>query len=607
MPRPKRLKVAPSAPALRVKRAAKFAIEIQEIPLEARAAYIDLYNVTDTDEEVSESAQPVIKKGRGRPPKRKALPVEEVVSEPADSLSCSGIGYVAPEAPIEESLLENIDLESSSPSVEIGRRERHSTTVESSFLSIANFRRRPRQPSILGRGASRVRSSSVESNQADSNGLASMSSRNVSTLSLGNFKRRPRQPSILGRSARSSSIGFDPDRATPAQPSSAWKIGNFKRRARESSILGSAQKQRQDRAYDNGDEDDFNPEDESTPLNLSKAVPMSTSSAVSSSNPRKRKLSAERLSKRSPAEPSLRGLQEPEAALTDAPLSDEDAEENDIPSSPPEAPIPSIEARNRDPMNETLALPQGSSPPESPADSPPVSRLTGRSQSQDYQPRGRRPFRGRTPPRATLDSPISSPPPLTHSPNRPARATARATPKSRARWQAAPPSTFSTAQLQTLLPRRRRQLNRDPYEIGSSDDEVDISGLASDNDELTNLSVAPQSRRPAGLFIRRPAPLRKPAKPRAASKPRAEAARGRTTYVSRANGTSDKENGQYDPDDSLAPLPDDAERNGSLENSLEFEQVKELKEAAKKFKEVDKWELEFEDVIASSSSPLGGR
>jgi hypothetical protein len=31
-----------------------------------------LYNVIDTDEEVSESAQPVIKKGRGRPPKRKA-------------------------------------------------------------------------------------------------------------------------------------------------------------------------------------------------------------------------------------------------------------------------------------------------------------------------------------------------------------------------------------------------------------------------------------------------------------------------------------------------------------------------------------------------------
>jgi hypothetical protein len=86
-----------------------------------------------------------------------------------------------------------------------------------------------------------------------------------------------------------------------------------------------------------------------------------------------------------------------------------------------------------------------------------------------------------------------------------------------------------------------------------------------------------------------------------------EAARGKATYGSRANGTSDKENEQYDPDDSLAPLPDDAERNGNVENSLEFEQVKELKEAAKKFKEVDKWELEFEDVIASSSSPLGGR
>ena len=72
---------------------------------------------------------------------------------------------------------------------------------------------------------------------------------------------------------------------------------------------------------------------------------------------------------------------------------------------------------------------------------------------------------------------------------------------------------------------------------------------------------------------------------------------------------SDKENTvKVDPDDSLAPIPDD-EANDDPENSQELEERvgKELKQAAKKFQEVDKWELEFEEVTASSSSPRDGR
>jgi len=72
---------------------------------------------------------------------------------------------------------------------------------------------------------------------------------------------------------------------------------------------------------------------------------------------------------------------------------------------------------------------------------------------------------------------------------------------------------------------------------------------------------------------------------------------------------SDKENTvEVDPDDSLAPIPDD-EANDDPENSQELEERvgKELKQAAKKFQEVDKWELEFEEVTASSSSPRDGR
>ena len=594
MPRPKRLKVAPSEPATRARANSTIIVEVPGLSVAERAAYIDMTNVVLSDDE---AAAPVVKRGRGRPPKRKPQPVQNDLDDSADNTS--GSAQAAPEDPIGETFLGDIELGSSSPSVEMGRRDRTSTTFESSFLSVANFRRRPRQPSILGRRPAQPRSSSVESNQADSNNLASMSSRNASTLSLGNFRRRPRQPSILGR-ARSSSIGFDTDRGTPAHPASALRLGSFRRRARESSILGTGRKPQQDRAADDReDEDDFNPEDESTPLNLSKTAPAATSSTMSSSNPRKRKLAAA---------PTSDGIDEQAAGLEDCPLSDDVADECGIPSSPPEAPIPSIEALNADPINDTMAPPQSSSsPPQSSLGSTPPSRTTQRLESQEYQPRGRRLFRGRTPPVATQDSPISSPPPLTHSPNRPARGTTGVTPATRARGRppAAPPSTFSTAQLQNLLPRRRRQANRDPYEIASSEDEVDISGLASDDDELTNLSVAPQSRRPGHSFIRRPAPFRRPGRPRNTSKARLEAARGKATYGSRADAASDKENEEYDPDHSLAPLPDDEDT--SLENSHAMGHAKELKEAAKKFQEVDKWELEFEEVTASSSSPIGAR
>lgn len=606
MPRPKRLKAAPSAPARLVRNTTSISVEVPQLHDELREQYTDMTGVGNSEEEV---VSPVKKRGRGRPPKKKPVPVAQHDSEPANSIP--GSDHAAPEAPAEEYLLEDIDLGSSSPSVEMGRRDRGSTTFESSVLSVTNFRRRPRQPSILGRGPARERSSSVESNRADSNALASMSSRNASALSLGNFRRRPRQPSILGR-ARSSSIGLDTDMGTPAQPASALRLGNFKRRARESSILGTGRKPQQDRpADDEEDEEDFDPEDESTPLHLSKSAPVDNSPTVSS-NPRKRKLSAARDPQPSSVEPSSEASHGQEDLSEAPPLSDEVADEYDIPSSPPGAPMSSIEGVDEDPISDTMAPPQSSSSqPDSPLDSPSPPRMMQRFQSHGHQPRGRRP--ARTPPPATQDSPISSPPPLTHSPNRPGRGAAGVTPanKPRGRGPAAPPSTFSTAQLQNLLPRRRRgetvNRDRDPYDIHSSDDEIDVSGLASDDDELTNLTVAPQSRRP-NLFIRRPAPLRRPGRPRNPSKPRPETASGKATYGARPNATSDKENEDYDPDHSLAPLPDDdVDGDANPGSGQAMDQEKELQDAAKKFKEVDKWELEFEDVTASSSSPAGAR
>lgn len=614
MPRPKRTKVAPSAPAPRVRKtAAKPTPPVEPEPQHQKASFSDLYDVSDPEEEVLTSARHVkksngkrkaVERPRGRARGTNARSTEDdEIEEAGNDL---GSGRVTSDNQGEEAILDDIDLGSSSPSVEVSRRDIGTPGMGNSSFAIGNFRRRARQPSILGRNAGRGRSSSVESNLAADNGLTTVDRTNTS-MAIGNFKGRPRQNSIPGRNAApmASSMGLEMERGTPAV-GSALKIGNFKRRAREPSILGTAQKrqaQRPDFDDDNDkEEDDFNPEDESTPINLSKTRAMTTSTAESSSNPRKRKLSAVQVPRSSPSLPSSGRIEAEETIPATGPLDDEEEEtqeheeqdEDQRDSSPQEDPILSVEARSvtPEPMSETMAPPMSSSsPPSSPE--PPLPTRTAPI-------RARRTLRGgRTPPPRTQDSPISSPPSLTHSPNRPTAAATKHKPKR----QAPPPSAFSTAQLQALMPRRRRRADRDPFDIASSEDEVDTSGLASDDDELSHLNARARIRRPTGILARTPAPLKKK-KP--GPNPKEPAAK--RTYGG-ANGTSDKENeGEIDPDDSLAPLPDDGE-NAAEEDSQELEKRigKELKRAARKFAEVDKWEMEFEDVTASSSSPRDAR
>jgi hypothetical protein len=592
MPRPKRSKVAPSAAAPRVAKSTKSVAETVPEPRAPEAEFNDMYDISDPDEGVVTSARRVRKdNGQGKAAEARGqtearanarnLQREDSLSEPGENTK--GMGQFSPENQSAGAGIEDIDLESSSPAVEMGRRERGTLGVENSLLALGNFRRRPRQPSILGRAAARARSSSVESNLAQDNGLTTVGKRNNSMLGI----RHTRQPSVSGTTTghvRSGSIG-----GTPAHIGSVFDLGNFKRRARQPSILGTAQKDRQPRPEYDDEEDDFNPEDESTPLNLSKTRDMTSSS--STSNPRKRKLSAAQVPRSSPPVPSD-GELEAQDSIASGSHAQESEEE---PQSSNEAPLPSIEAQhvNAEPMSETMAPPLSSSPsPE-----PPSYRAAQRLRAEREAPRGRRRLRDRTPP-VTQDSPMSSPPSLTHSPNLPAAKTASKTNKG----QAPPPSAFSTAQLQALLPRRRRRGPRDPYDIGSSEDEIDVSGLASDDDELTHSAIrAVPSRR--SIIPRIPPSGKAPRKSKLVPKPAAK-----QTYGSRtAPTTSDKENEEVDPDDSLAPLPDDS--NGSPEHSQELEKRvgKELKRAARKFEEVDKWELEFEECTASSSSPKDAR
>lgn len=160
------------------------------------------------------------------------------------------------------------------------------------------------------------------------------------------------------------------------------------------------------------------------------------------------------------------------------------------------------------------------------------------------------------------------------------------------------------------MPQRRRRLRTrntgDPYDVPSSDHEgeIDTSGLAASDDELSHLHVRARPRRVnalAGSKSKGSKPNKIPLKQ--ASK---------RTYGTRKNvtSTSDKENGdvedeeeevEFEEGDSLGPLPD-SEIGSENSQELEARVGKELKLAARKFQEVDKWELDFEDVSASSES-----
>ncbi|KAK2626041.1 hypothetical protein QTJ16_004303 [Diplocarpon rosae] len=608
MPRPKRTKVAPSAPAPRVRKPTKTAPPIASTPAITKAPFNDLYDVSDNGEEIIESARHARKsKVEG---KAVARSLREAALHSRDSDSKEGgheeyrreVGQRASEEPVEESLLPEIDLESSSPAMEAGRKDRYTSACEKSMVAIGNFKRRPRQPSILGRGTGRARSSSLDSNMAEGTGLVSVGKKTTSTMVMSNYKREPKERSMRqnARSVAPSSMALEMEEEAVARDGSA-KDSSLNRRERERSVLRTVQKVRQDQPLDYDDDDeDFNPEDESTPLNLSKTRDLASSSAASSANSRKRKLSTVQAPRSSPPLISPKDVEADEAIPATYPSSYEQERENAEPS--PEPIRLSIEARSETPevLSETMA------PPQSSSSIPPSPELPSRVQRAPS--RGRRSLRGRTPPPRTQDSPISSPPSLTHSPNRPVHVFAA--PSRKAQRIAPPPSTFSTAQLQALLPRRRtRNAARDPFDIPSSEDEVDVSGLAPGDDELSHLNVHARARRQASVRARTPAPVKKGAKVNKLTPKQKDSTVTRTYGAARAVAISDKENDagvgdELDPDDSLAPIPDD-EENGNSENSQELEQRvgKELKQAAKKFQEVDKWELEFEDITASSSPP----
>ncbi|RDA84529.1 hypothetical protein CP532_1493 [Ophiocordyceps camponoti-leonardi (nom. inval.)] len=422
-------------------------------------------------------------------------------------------------------------------------------------------RRRPRsrQSSIVGPNDPPIRPSSRGPNTP---GIGS-------SLNIGLFRRRPREPSILGTSRKplparngevsdkSSDVETDEERTTP-------------------SLLSKSRKRKSEGDHDD-DGDDGDDGDENAREN--------------------------------PAQDS--------SSLSD--VIDSDSELSILASPPLTAPAFLSSARPVTPTNskgdDEVAAPPASSGSESDADAwPDIHGLAKRRRRPSalvmptVQPDGHH---------DPDDGIMSSPPSLTHSPNLTrAPTTTRRGGRTRRRRAPSPPK-LTTAHLTNLLPKRRQRKRARYASHSGSDEELDTTDLAPDEDELTYLDVRSRrgARRPHGDRTGSSSGQQGEGsvlKPRqtASSTRQPRAAKTDKAHTRRSSDKENENDENEDEDDedeeegegesALVPLPDNT--FDSTPDAPNKAPPDELKKAARKFKEVDKWELEFEEVTASSSS-----
>ena len=385
--------------------------------------------------------------------------------------------------------------------------------------------------------------------------------RDSSALSLANFKRRPRQPSILG-------IG--PLDETPTLSSLGGLSG------------------------ESGDElDDFQPEDESTPLQIKSPV-LQTSLLADSSH---------RLPTNAALSPrqSWKSLDSDEAQSEPPSLDDFSTVGEGLQDEPA---LPSLKLSSSyhpiEVWDEVMALPESDS-------------------SNTSQPM-KRPGHSRT---AQQHSSAAIAPSETQAGGSGRHLGA-------SRYQQASKSV-STAALQDFLPRRTHGV-RD----GTPDDESDINSPAGENQDDDELSFLPPGRRTArtkasssktslarakksysaGAGKRRNKPNPLVPQVDASNRPNSEV--DRVGHVSTATGRtySRHRHSREEVNDSLVAVedhessacaPDHSSGCSRYSSGLPQDAKTEMRKVAKRFKEVDEWQMEFEDVTGRSSSPRDRR
>ncbi|UKZ80698.1 hypothetical protein TrVFT333_008461 [Trichoderma virens FT-333] len=398
-----------------------------------------------------------------------------------------------------------------------------------------------------------------------------------------------------------SNLSYSALRSQSRRVGSSFNIGLFKRRAREPSILGASRKALEEPSAvvqdsEEGSEEEFEPEAESTPLNNRRRTrgndeigePESPETAESS-NPRKRKSlevqqSSTRPEKvsRTEAGPSRRSGDRSLSELPDAPPSpqqdlDETSESEISEISSPGRLHARLPPRPVTPVNQAeIAAPPASSGSEGPDVWPDIRSLAKKRRRPSVT----------TPSRLENLSDMSSPPSLTHSPNYDTAKTGKTRGRPPSRQQASPKMT--TADLTSLLPKRRYKKSRDPLGL-ESDEELDTSGLGREDDELSYLDTQAARRR------KRVGPLAR--------------LLGVTRLVNDGRGRDSNESEDEDEGEGgsrFIPLADNTFDDAAAGGSTNAVPTEELKQASSKFKEVDKWELDFEEV-AEPSSPQDGR
>ena len=390
--------------------------------------------------------------------------------------------------------------------------------------------------------------------------------------------------------------------SVPATPrvgvASAFRGSNFKRRPRQPSLLQLVQAQANPQSeQDDDDLDDFHPDDESTPFLQAKSqlLPQtslsSSESSVNQSSSRKRKLSTPVVQVERSQSPETRISSPANRSETpDSDLQEEDEEDaynlpfpankhDDNPQ--PSLPMPkSPQASQSIQWSDTCAPPQSSSPIRHELSKPLIER--GR-------PKRKSP---------SVSSPVSR-----------------------------PLKPLSTATLQNLLPRRRvppASREHDPFNVPSSSDvEIDTSRLSAEADELS-VPAKPRVRtkkQMKDLRVKTPAMKKKKSHGTASKKDDGKSAwapkppkktpqlKKPKTYARTETVISNKP----DENDNASANDDDDNNNPQNHHPSSHPPVEplpvstELQRLARKFREVDRWELEVEDVTPSSGSQRDAR
>jgi hypothetical protein len=420
-------------------------------------------------------------------------------------------------------------------------------------------------------------------------------------------KRHPptqTSPASLG----SASVSRAPTRlqSTPAAETSI--LGNIKPRRRQPSILQLIENNDSSNIADE-DEDDFLPNDESTPLNHSAAQPTTStpnSSLSHQSISRKRKLSPPITLV--PASQVRGKLPRPENRHHTTTTDEADSEPELPPSRSASAPV-RVAIKPYDP--DIMAPPLSSSPLKSPAKPvlpSPVKKPPGKGKKQPVAPstnelralmpiRRQRKGRLRTQPLGEFDIPADSD---SDGGTNPAAGSEDddLSFRTETKGRKSKPATKKNKAKPTKKP--------NPVRTQGKDRGIRDKSTISPTKLVTPLKNRPTAQKPAA----KSSLSQQQHGPGFATTAANEKAT--ISYSSRRHATSgDKENRPVDLSGDFsgaeAGNSEDEDDYDSLEQSIEEpkkQPTKEMKQIAKKFADVDEWEMEFEDVsLGVSSSP----